>query len=181
MATERKNSVFIASSLDGYIADKDGGLDWLHAIPNPEQKDMGYLEFTVGIDALIMGRVTFDTVCSIDIDWPYTKPVYVLSNSLKAIPEKYVQHAQLVQGTLSEVLDKVHNNGHDKLYIDGGGTIRSFLKEDLIDEMIITTIPVLLGGGAPLFGDLDKHLDFRCVSSEIHLDSVVQSRFVRVR
>ncbi|SHJ20520.1 dihydrofolate reductase family protein [Aquimarina spongiae] len=79
---KKTNKVFIATSLDGYIADKDGGIDWLHAIPNPDNIDMRYNEFTSQIDALVMGRTTFETVCGFDIDWPYSKKVFVLSNSL---------------------------------------------------------------------------------------------------
>ena len=68
---KKKNSVFIATSLDGYIADKNGGIDWLHSIPNPDNIDMGYENFISKIDALVMGRVTFETVCGFDMDWPY--------------------------------------------------------------------------------------------------------------
>jgi dihydrofolate reductase len=73
----KKNSVFIATSSDGYIADKNGGLDWLNTVPNPENNDMGYEEFNRGIDALIMGRKTFETVMELDIPWPYDKPVFI--------------------------------------------------------------------------------------------------------
>lgn len=66
-----KNSVFIATSLDGYIADSEGGIDWLNSVPNPEQDDMGYGEFMSRVDALVMGRKTFETVLSFGIDWPY--------------------------------------------------------------------------------------------------------------
>jgi len=79
----RTNSVFIATSLDGYIADRNGKIDWLNTIPNPDNNDMGYTEFTKGIDALLMGRKTFETVLGFDGDWPYNKPVFVLSNKLK--------------------------------------------------------------------------------------------------
>ena len=77
-----KNSVFIATSLDGYIADKNGKIDCLNSIPNPDNNDMGYVEFNKGIDALVMGRTTFETVLGFDVDWPYSKPVFVLSNKL---------------------------------------------------------------------------------------------------
>lgn len=73
----KKNSVFIATSLDGFIADKNGGIDWLHSLPNPDNDDMGYGAFMTQIDALIMSRKTFETVCGFDMDWPYTKPVFV--------------------------------------------------------------------------------------------------------
>ena len=176
-----RNSVFIATSLDGYIADRQGGIDWLHSIPNPEQLDMGYTEFMCQTDALVMGRNTFETVCAFDMDWPYQKPVFVLSNSLEKIPEKFLGKAQLIKGKTNEILQEIHNLGYQKLYIDGGTTIQGFLKEDLIDEMIITIIPILLGGGIPLFSEFPKKLQFECVDSKIYLDAVVQNHFVRKR
>ena len=83
----KKNSVFIATSIDGYISDKNNGIEWLHSIPNPNNDDMGYIEFTNNIDALIMGRTTFEIVCGFDVDWPYDKPVFVLSRTLSEIPK----------------------------------------------------------------------------------------------
>ena len=178
---KKKNSVFIATSLDGYIADQDGAIDWLHEIPHPEGSDMGYKEFTSQIDALVMGRKTFDTVCSFDIDWPYDKPVFVVSNTLSVIPQKAESKAHLVNGTLNQVLDKIHRQGYFLLYVDGGTTIQNFLQEDLIDEMVITVIPVLLGGGIRLFGDLAERRTFECTHSELFSNKVVQNHFRRVR
>ncbi|WP_299159040.1 dihydrofolate reductase family protein [uncultured Tenacibaculum sp.] len=175
------NKVFIATSLDGYIADKNGGIEWLHAIPNPENSDMGYGNFTAQIDALVMGRTTFETVYGFDIDWPYKKPVYVLSNKLKEVPGELKDKVFLVKGTLTEVLAQIHKNGHNNLYIDGGKTIQSFLKEDLIDSITITTIPKLLGGGFPLFAELPKMLDFECSESKVYSNKVVQNTFIRKR
>lgn len=145
-----QNKVFIATSIDGFIADKNGKIDWLHSIPNPEGNDMGYNTFLSEVDALLMGRVTFDTVCSFDIEWPYEKPVFVLSNQLSEIPKKYQDKAFLVRGSLTNVLESIHVQGYMRLHIDGGSTIQSFLREGLIDSMIITQIPILLGGGTPL-------------------------------
>ncbi|UOY06818.1 dihydrofolate reductase family protein [Muricauda sp. SCSIO 64092] len=174
-----KNKVFIATSMDGYIADKDGGIEWLHSVPNPDNIDMGYGDFMSQIDALVMGRTTFETVCGFDMDWPYQKPVFVLSNSLKSIPPEYKDKAELVKGTLKEILEEIHRKKCHNLYIDGGKTIQGFLKEDLIDEMTISIIPYVLGGGIPLFGELSDRLDFECVDSKIYLDKIVQNRFVR--
>ncbi len=176
---EKKNKVFIATSLDGFIADKNGGIDWLHSIPNPDNIDMGYGEFTSQIDALVMGRNTYETICGFDIDWPYQKPVFVLSNSLTNVPEKLKEKVILIKGSLKEVIKQIHENGFYRLYIDGGKTIQSFLKEDLIDEMTITIIPWILGSGIPLFNDLPKRLDFECVNSKIYLEKIVQNYFVR--
>lgn len=175
----KKNKIFIATSIDGFIADKKGGIDWLHSIPNPERNDMGYFDFTSGIDAIVLGRLTFETVCNFDIDWPYQKPVFVISNSMSTLPEKYIGKAELVKGTLKEILENIHRKGHFSLYIDGGKIIQSFLKEDLIDEMTITIIPYLLGGGIPLFADLPKRLEFECVDSRMFLGKIVQNYFVR--
>ncbi len=177
----KKNSVFIATSLDGYIADKNGEIDWLHSIPNPNNDDMGYVEFTNGIDALVMGRTTFETVCGFDIDWPYNKPVFVLSNTLKEMPESHKGKAFLVKGTLTEILEQIYKKGYYRLYIDGGTTIRNFLKADLIDEMLITTIPILLGGGSPLFSELPKELKFELVKTKTFLNQVPQNHYKRKR
>lgn len=176
---EKRNMVFVASSLDGYIADRNGGLDWLQSIPNPDNNDMGYKGFIEQVDAILMGRKTFETICSFEIDWPFYKPVFVLSRTLKSLPDEYKDKAELVQGKLREILAEVHQKGNSRLYIDGGATVQSFLREDLIDELIITTIPILLGGGTSLFSDLPKVLEFEHVKSEVFLDEIVQNHYKR--
>ncbi|VFQ43243.1 dihydrofolate reductase family protein [Desulfoluna butyratoxydans] len=108
-------SVYIGISLDGYIADRDGGLDWLQSVPNPDNLDFGWGEFMGGIDAIVMGRRTFEAVCGFDCDWPYSKPVYVLSRTLKSLPKGYEGKAELVGGTLAEVVKTLHGRGHDHL------------------------------------------------------------------
>ena len=173
------NRVFIACSLDGYIADRNGGIDWLSAIPNPDQIDMGYHEFMKGIDALLMGRKTYEKVLSFGIPWPYDKPVYVWSHTLKSIPEELKGKVELVRGPVAAVLSVINGKGHFQLYIDGGSTIQSFLKENRIDEMIITRIPLLLGGGIPLFGELPELMTFSLVKSEVFLGQIVQNTYKR--
>ena len=173
------NIVFIATSLDGYIADKDGGLNWLHSIPNPENLDMGWDDLMDHIDALVMGRKTFQKVCSFDCDWPYSKPVFVLSNSMKSVPEGYEGKVELTNGSLTKIIEIIHQKGYKHLYIDGGVTVQSFLKEDLIDEMVITVIPILLGGGIPLFRELPKPIEFEHVKTEIFLNAMVQNHYRR--
>ena len=176
----KSNKVFIATSLDGYIADKNGGIDWLHSVPNPDNIDLGYSEFISTIDAIVMGRNTFETVCNFDIDWPYTIPVFVLSNSLSQLPNEYQDKAELVKGSAQQITEKINKKGFNHLYIDGGSTIRGFLQEDMIDEMIITTIPILLGGGISLFGEMEHQLNFRCTKTTLFLDAIVQSHFIRM-
>lgn len=174
------NFVFIATSIDGYIADRDNKIDWLHSIPNPENLDMGYAEFFSTIDAIVMGKNTFQTVCEFE-EWPYDKPVFVLSSTLREIPQELSKQAFLINDKLEQVLDEIHNKGFFNLYIDGGKTIQSFLKKDLIDSMIITLIPKLLGGGQPLFGDLPFELDFECTHSIKFSNNIVQNTFQRKR
>ena len=175
------NSVYIGTSLDGYIADQKGGLDWLESVPNPDGSDMGYYAFLERMDALLMGRTTYETVLNFGIEWPYTKPVYVLSNTLEKVPEQLVGKVWLVKGELADVLRGIHDRGHTRLYIDGGRTIQSFLREDLIDELILTTIPVLLGGGFPLFGELARPLMWELVESKVYLNQIVQRHYRRKR
>ena len=176
---EKRNLVFIGTSLDGYIADRNGGLNWLTAIPNPEQSDMGYTEFMAQVDALVMGRKTFETVCGFEGDWPYAKPIFIVSRTLDTIAEEYRDKAELVKGSLVQILEKIHNKGYHRLYIDGGVTIQNFLKEDLIDEITITTIPIVLGGGSALFSVLPKELEFTLVASKVFLDQLVQNHYIR--
>jgi dihydrofolate reductase len=178
---DKKNSIFIATSLDGYIADKDGGIDWLLSIPNPDNIDMGYVEFNNRVDALVMGRATFETVIGFDVPWPYNKPVFVLSKTLKEIPDSHKDKAFLINGTPLEILEQIHGKGYGRIYIDGGSTIRNFLKEDLIDEMILTTIPILLGGGSPLFGELPTKLKFELTGTKTFLNQISQRHYTRKR
>jgi len=179
MDKSKRNIVFIAQSLDGYIADKNDGLDWLQLIPNPENIDMGYKSFISNIDAIVMGRTTFETVCNFDIDWPYEKPVFVLSKTMVVIEDKYKDKAEVVNGSIKDILKEINQKGYHRLYIDGGVTIQSFLKEDLIDELILTTIPILLGGGSNLFSETPKEMAFKHVDTQVYLNELVQSHYVR--
>lgn len=172
------NIVYIATSLDGYIARKDGNLDWLMEIPNPEKSDFGFSDFMQRIDGIIMGRNTFDLVLKFG-QWPYTKPVFVLSKTMKDIPVGLMDKAELIQGELNTIIEVLKNKGFENLYIDGGKTIQSFLKQDLIDELIITRIPIILGSGIPLFEEMDSELNLEHVETEILSNALVKSRYLR--
>jgi dihydrofolate reductase len=172
------NYVYIATSLDGFIATTDGGVEWLNDIPNPDESDYGYAEFTSGIDALVMGRGTYEKVLTFG-DWPYKKPVFVLSNSLTKVSQELKDKVEIVSGDLDELVKQLNQRGYSNLYIDGGKVIQSFLREDLIDELIITRIPILLGDGIPLFGKLGKTLKFKHKKTEIFNNALVQSSYVR--
>ncbi len=178
---ETRNKVFIATSLDGFIADRNGKLDWLNLVKPDEDNDMGYGAFLKSVDAIIMGRKSFETVCGFDIEWPYSIPVFVLSNTLKIIPKNLEGRVEVIKGELKQLLTALYNRGFKSLYIDGGKTIQSFLKEDLLDELTVTTIPIILGGGSPLFSETPGELEFEHVKTEVFSGKVVQSTYKRKR
>ncbi len=180
-ASSTKNHVFIATSIDGYIADTQGSIDWLHSVPNPTGNDMGYSQFISTMDALVMGRNTFEVVHSFPGEWPYTLPVFVCSKSLETIPEELKGKVFRVEGSVAEVTATVNQKGYQNLYIDGAQVIQQFLAADAIDEITQTIIPVVLGSGIPLFGATPKTLSFQCVKSERFLDCVVQNTYLRNR
>lgn len=176
-----KNAVFIATSIDGYIADKNNGIAWLDLLPEINQIDTGYASFMSEIDALVMGRNTFETVLNFGIEWPYTKPVFVVSSTLKTIPQHLAQRVFLIAGNPKSIVSELHRQGYFNCYIDGGKTIQSFLQEDLIDELIVTTIPIILGGGTTLFGSLAEPLEFKMQYQKEFLGDISQRCYIRKR
>lgn len=176
-----KNIVFIAKSLDGFIAGKNNELDWLEMIPNPAHNDLGFESLINEIDAIVMGKTTFETVLGFGGEWPYEKHIFVLSNSLKKVPEKLEEKVTLLHGSVQEILKDIHAKGFYNLYIDGGKTVQNFLKEDVIDELRMTTIPVLLGEGISLFDTLPIQLEFTHLKTEVFLNELVQSHYSRKR
>ncbi len=172
--------VFIATSLDGYIADINGGIGFLDIFPAPEGDDMGYYDFIDGVDAILMGRKSFETVLGFGIAWPYSKHVFVWSNNMTEIPEDLNSKVTLVNGDIKNVIDHIHQVGFNNLYIDGGKTIQSFIEENLISEMTITTVPVLLGEGISLFGKSNGLKKFKCVGNKLYSNGMVQNKFIRI-
>lgn len=145
--------VFIATSLDGYIARPDGDIDWLTSRPVPEGEDFGYAAFQEGIGAMVMGRESYEKVLTFP-EWPYKVPVVVLSRTPdRVVVPEAVQDKVCVSGKGPQaVLEELGAEGVTRVYIDGGHTIRSFLAEGLVRRVIVTLIPVLLGQGRPLWG-----------------------------
>lgn len=163
---------FIATSLDGYIARPDGRIDWLDEFNqrlNGINEDGGYAEFIKGIDAIVLGRNTFETVLSFNIPWPYSKPVFVLSrNSAYQIPPTLCACATLTNLPPTQLVQWLFDQNLSRIYIDGGATVQSFLRDSLIDEITITTIPVAIGKGISLFGNLE---------SDLHLQPIQRKEF----
>ncbi len=153
-----KTRVLIGTSLDGFIARKNGDIDWLVPFADPEV-NAGYEEFIKDIDAVVIGRGTFETVLSFP-SWPYAQKVFVLSTTLKELPASVKGKATLVSMKPGELLPYLSREGFSNVYVDGGKVIQSFLREDCIDELIISRVPILLGSGIPLFGYLEDDLKF---------------------
>lgn len=176
----KKHHVFIATSLDGYIADAQGGVGFLDTFPMPENDDMGYGAFMEKVDALLMGRKSFETLMSFGVDWPYSKLVFIWSQTLEKIPIELAGKAELVRGALEEVESFIYAKGFQQLYLDGGQVIQSFLQADKIETITITTIPILIGDGTRLFGPLAKPLCFQCTETKRYESGLVQQVFERV-
>ena len=174
-----KTTVYVGTSLDGFIARKDGDIDWLVKYQNKEVHD-SYNEFISSIDAIVIGRGTFEKVSSFP-EWPYEKKVFVLSTSLKQIPGTLNEKAILIAMKPAELMNYLSDKGFSNIYIDGGKVIQSFLREDLIDELIITRVPELIGTGIPLFGYLDNDLRFEHIKTNIYSDGLVKSQYKRKR
>ncbi len=172
------NHVFIATSLDGFIADAHGGIDWLTSFPAPGGEDFGYAAFMQGIDAIVMGRGTFEVVRRFE-HWPYDKPVFVASSTLARLPRAHTARARLVRGSPQAIVACLTRMGLTELYIDGGRTIQRFLADDMIDTMTITRAPLLLGAGIPLFGAVDHPIRFTHRSTVVFSNGMVQSRHTR--
>ena len=154
-----KASVFIATSLDGFIARPNGDLDWLDQANTTvtEGEDCGYTAFMDTVDILIMGRNTYEKVLTFG-PWPYEKPVIVLSRNPIDIPPEIANAVTHSSETPEALHTRLTAEGARRLYIDGGITIQRFLNAGLITDLTITLIPVILGNGIPLFGSLQQDI-----------------------
>jgi dihydrofolate reductase len=171
-----KCTVYIATSLDGFIARKDGAIDWLpHS--GPAGEDYGYAEFIRTVDAIVMGRNTFDLVRTFP-SWPYSRPVIVLTTRPESLPEVLPPAVRVLAGSPPSVVQALADEGAKHLYVDGGVTIQRFLRAGLITRVIITRIPVLLGSGLPLFGDLPHDVHLEHVSTRAYPNGLVQSEYL---
>ena len=168
-------SVFIGTSVDGFIARPSGALDWL---PEGGGEPHGYDEFIASVDVIVIGRKTFETVLSFDA-WPYgDKRVVVLSSrpvDFSAIVGGVVEQ---MGGPPAEIVAQLTASGARHLYIDGGITIQGFLRAGLIQRLIITRVPVLIGEGVPLFGALPHDIRLHHVATRHYPSGLVQSEYL---
>jgi len=166
-------SVFVGTSVDGFMARLDGALDFL---PPGGGEPHGYEEFMATVDALVIGRNTFDTVLAFDA-WPYgRKPVFVLSS--RALPptprDAVVEH---MSGTPADIVAQLAARGLRHVYVDGGITIQQFLRAGLVQRLIVTRVPVLIGSGIPLFGPLQQDIPLEHVRTQHYPGGLVQSEY----
>lgn len=175
-----KTSVYVGISLDGFIARRDGSIDWLNEAQSlvPEGEDCGYKAFMDSVDTLIMGRKTFEQVLTFG-PWHYGEtPVVVLSHNPVTIPSHLPDTVSHSSESPQALLGRLSDQGVKHVYVDGGNTIQGFLAESLIDEMTITSIPIVLGDGIPLFGPIEKDLKLTHVNTKVYDFGFVQTTYL---
>jgi dihydrofolate reductase len=169
-----KASVFVGTSLDGFIARANGDLDFL---PPGGGEPHGYDEFMATVDALVIGRKTFETVLPFP-SWPYgEKPVFVLSTRPLA-PAPTGAVVERMSGAPEEIVSQLAGRGIQHVYVDGGITIQRFLRAGLIQRLIITRVPVLIGSGIPLFGFTGRDIVLKHVATRPYASGLVQSEYL---
>jgi dihydrofolate reductase len=175
--TMKKIKLYIATSLDGYIARPNGSVDWLESMPNPNQLDYGYHQFIETIDTVIMGRKTYEEVIGFDIPWPYADSQTLV---VTRDPELKVrsENTQLLTSDLKSSLEELRQQSGKDIWVVGGGVLISHLLSlHLIDEMILFIMPIILGDGIPLFpkGATEKMLKLEKVVT--YETGVVEMRY----
>lgn len=167
-----RGSIFVGTSVDGFIARRDGALDFLPDDPEPH----GFDEFLASVDALVWGRKTYETVLQYG-KWFYgEKPVFVLSSrDLRQPPAGAVVNR--MSGSPADIVSALEERGIEHIYVDGGATIQQFLRAGFIQRLIITRVPVLIGSGIPLFGPLDHDISLTHVATRQYRSGLVQSEY----
>lgn len=172
-------SAYLGLSLDGFIAEADGGLGFL--APYQEAgTDYGYNAFMSTVDAVVMGRATFDVLRGFDVPWPFAeRPVVVLTHrplpGTPPVPSTVSTHA----GSLRPLLESLATSGAAHVYVDGGQVVRQALRDQLVDSLTLSVVPELLGQGRPLFGAEVPRSHWRLVGSESWGSGLVQLRYER--
>ncbi len=169
--------VFIATSLDGFIARKDGDIAWLLERDDPAE-DHGYDAFIEKVDSILMGRGTFEKMRD-ERPWFYTRPVIVLSASLTDhdIPADLAGRVRVSDKSPEQAMRMLEAEGHQRVYVDGGKVIQSCLRAGLIADLVITLVPLLLGEGRPLFGATGLDIPLVHENTKSFASGLVQSRY----
>ena len=166
-------SVFVGTSVDGFMARPDGALDFL---PPGGGEPHGYDEFIATVDALVIGRKTYETVLAFD-EWPYgDKFVVVLSTRELASAPKGAK-VERMSGDPTQIVSQLAARGIQHVYVDGGLTIQGFLRSGLVQRLTITRVPVLIGSGIPLFGAISHDIALQHVATRQYASGLVQSEY----
>jgi len=187
-----KCSIFIAPSVDGYIATEDNGVSWLENVANPisdeeasselmQHFNNSMAEYMKDVDCMIIGRKLMQVLSSFNLspsDWPYgdTK-IIALSHSVKEAPQNIKEYVEIYSGSIEELIHKLEVDGYKHAYVDGGKTITSFLNLRRINEMTLTLAPVLLGSGIPLFSTLDKQIKLEDAQATAFANGFVEIKY----
>lgn len=177
-----KCSVYCAMSLDGYIATSNGGIDWLMEYSGPTEEDeFSFMNFLNSVDVLIMGRNTFEKVHSFD-EWPYGNTrVIVLTRTMNSIENPKSDTIELYNGSIDTLIKSLEKQGCERLYIDGGQTVQSFLIDNYITDITLTIVPTLLGAGISLFGKLEDRLKWSLVGNKRYESGLVTLQYEIIR
>ncbi|MEJ2002418.1 MAG: dihydrofolate reductase family protein [Maritimibacter sp.] len=169
--------IFMAMSLDGYVAREDFSLDWLMK-QKTDGEDHGYEAFMDSVDGLVMGSGSFRTALTFDA-WPYEKPVVVLSKTLKPedVPEDLRDKVSISALAPLPLMASLSEQGWKRAYIDGGKVIQSFMREGLIADMTVTVVPILIGAGKRMFGALNADIDLQLLETKSFPSGLVTSRY----
>ncbi|MDX5594688.1 dihydrofolate reductase family protein [Pseudovibrio sp. SPO723] len=170
--------VYIAQSLDGYIARPNNEMDWLLRY-NKEGEDHGFDDFIKRMDGLIMGSNTFKTVLSFEGEWPYYMPVFVMSKSLTDadVPEHLRDRVWITDKEPADLMDYLARADWLTAYIDGGAVIESFMRAGLVEDIRLFTVPVLIGEGRKLFGNIGRDVSLELLSTEDYASGIVKSHY----
>jgi len=174
----RNVCIYIAASLDGYIAGPGDDLGFLSMVDAPPE-DYGYQAFIDSVDTIIMGRRTYDTVLGFGIPFPHKgKNCYVLSSTRTGSDENVTYY----NGAVANLLAELRRQPGANIYIDGGAQVMgAFLAADLVDSITLSVIPTLLGGGARLFDSGFPQCNLRLTGSQAYPTGLVQLRYERLR
>lgn len=174
--SQRKVVLYIAMSLDGYIAKKDGDISFLDKFNSPDE-DYGYAEFNKTVDTVIIGRKTYDKVLSFGGPLFYKHKCYVLSSTLKGPNE----NVTFYNGKVGDLIKDLRQQEGKNIYCDGGAeVIKQLLEAKLVDSITVSIIPILLGSGIKLFAEGISELDLNLVSSQAYASGLVQVRYERI-
>ena len=182
-----KCSAFIAMSVDGYIATVDGGVDWLEEAGNSEVGDRptvgdgGFADYLASVDCMVMGRHCLEKIASFELtaeQWPYGDiPIFALSRTLTQVPDALPGKVEIYSGEIPDLISSLESESFTHAYVDGGATITSFLRLGLLNEICVTQVPLILGDGLPLFGQIGKRIRLSEAESTTYSNDFIQWKY----